>query len=381
MFIAIPSGIERPIMYDRSNDLVVYIGRFSPFHLGHAHVIKKALETTKNLLILVGSAFKPRTIKDPWTYVEREHMISEYINSDEKGNVVFNGKNIIIPPLRDEPYNDQKWLENVQSAVEHTKNLLQIADEDKIAITGSKKDDSSYYLKYFKSWKQQFVEPVVGLDWNDKTISATDIRRIVFDNDKWLFSRHATDKVPYSVFETIERFKDTASFAELKAEYDFITDYKRSWESAPYAPTFLTVDAVVIQAGHVLMIKRRAAPGKGLWALPGGFVNQKEVLQDAIVRELREETRLKVPEPVLRGSIKSKEIFDDPNRSLRGRTVTTAFLFHLSEDFDLPEVKGYSDAQEAKWIPLAHINKMSENIFEDHLSIINTLVARLTDRR
>jgi bifunctional NMN adenylyltransferase/nudix hydrolase len=70
-------------------------------------------------------------------------------------------------------------------------------------------------------------------------------------------------------------------------------------------------------------------------------------------------------------------VFDHPGRSLRGRTITHAFLFDLDradKKPGLPRVKGADDAVEAKWIPIAELLKMSDQIFEDHLSIIRTVL-------
>ena len=106
-------------------------------------------------------------------------------------------------------------------------------------------------------------------------------------------------------------------------------------------------------------------------ALPGGFVNPKERLKDAVIRELREETRIKVPAPVLAGSITKEQIFDDPYRSARGRTITQAFLIELQGD-KLPKVKGGDDAKSAFWVPFAEIKP--EMMFEDHYHIIQAMV-------
>ena len=160
-------------------------------------------------------------------------------------------------------------------------------------------------------------------------------------------------------------------FASLRQEYEFIRRYKDAWKAAPYAPTFVTVDAVVVQSGHVLMVERKARPGKGLLALPGGFVNPDEKLVDACLRELREETRLKVPLPVLKGSIKSLQVFDDPFRSERGRTITHACYLELQPNKELPKVKGGDDAKHAMWVPLADLNPA--HIYEDHYFIIKEM--------
>jgi len=130
---------------------------------------------------------------------------------------------------------------------------------------------------------------------------------------------------------------------------------------------------VVIQSGHVLMIKRRSEPGKGLWALPGGFVNANtdKSVEDAAIRELREETGIKVPAPVLRGSIVRSRVFDAVDRSARGRTITHAFHIQLP-DGELPKVKGSDDAEKARWVPIAEVR--SDQCFEDHYEILQHFV-------
>jgi bifunctional NMN adenylyltransferase/nudix hydrolase len=119
-------------------------------------------------------------------------------------------------------------------------------------------------------------------------------------------------------------------------------------------------------------VRRGARPGKSQLALPGGFIQPNEPALEAAIRELREETRLKVPEPVLRGSLSAKEFFDDPYRSTRGRTFTIALRFDLRADVELPKVKGGDDAAEAFWMPLARLKP--EDMFEDHYYIIQKMV-------
>ena len=66
-----------------------------------------------------------------------------------------------------------------------------------------------------------------------------------------------------------------------------------------------------------------------------------------------------------------------PDRSLRGRTITHAFLIELDGGTgELARVKGSDDARKAKWFTLAEVEQMEEVLFEDHKHIISTLVAR-----
>ena len=122
------------------------------------------------------------------------------------------------------------------------------------------------------------------------------------------------------------------------------------------------------------MVKRRAEPGKGLRALPGGYVNANtdKSVRDAAIRELREETGIKVPAPVLQGSIVRSQVFDAIDRSPRGRIITHAFLIMLGAQTELPKVKGADDAEKAKWVPLNDVR--SDQCFEDHFEIIQNMV-------
>ena len=86
-----------------------------------------------------------------------------------------------------------------------------------------------------------------------------------------------------------------------------------------------------------------------------------------MIRELREETGIKVPAPVLVGNIKDTKVFDAIDRSARGRTITHAFKIVLP-DGPLPKVKGMDDAEKAQWIPIAEVK--SDMTFDDHFDII-----------
>jgi len=338
-------------------DFLVFIGRFEPFHNGHYSVVERALKLANQVIILVGSSRKPRTIRNPWNASEREVMIRAAFASESS--------RLLIQPLRDHLYNDALWVSDVQRLVTHASSSLPNA---RIGLIGHRKDESSYYLSMFPQW--ELVNSV-----NLAGVSASDLREDLFagDSGRELLIRAA---VPEPVFAMLRGFREGPHFAQLVREHQFIKSYRKGWASAPYEPSFVTVDAVVVHSGHVLMIRRRAEPGKGLWAFPGGFVDPKETLKTAVIRELREETRLKLPAPVLLGSIKSHEVFDHPQRSLRGRTFTHAYFFDFPSG-ELPPVKGGDDAEHAQWLPISEAMEMEEQFFEDHFHILEHFIGHI----
>lgn len=341
-------------------DYLVFIGRFEPFHNAHQTIVRNALKLSRKVVVLIGSTGKPRTVKNPWNLPERTVMVRHCFSDQENARIEIAG-------IHDHPYSDQAWAAEVQRAV----GGITGGDDSRTGIVGHIKDDSTYYLKMFPQWKLVEVQNFAGL-------SATDIRAYFFaasrseGKETYVSSKGNTmliqSAVPAPVFEFLESFRKTPHYAPLVQETHFIDAYRSQFAGLKYPVQFITTDAVVVHSGHILLVQRKAAPGKGLWALPGGFVGERERIEDACLRELVEETRLKLPEKVLRGSIKAEEVFDDPDRSLRGRTVTRAYYFEFPAG-ELPPVRGGDDAEKAKWVPLAQFEQMEEHLFEDHYHI------------
>lgn len=110
--------------------------------------------------------------------------------------------------------------------------------------------------------------------------------------------------------------------------------------AAPKTP-LLTVDCVVVDAeGRILLIRRKHPPHKGALALPGGFVDVGEKVEDACRRELMEETGLKVRKIELVG------VYSDPARDPRGHTCSVAYLARVKR---AKPVAG-DDAAAVEWV-------------------------------
>jgi bifunctional NMN adenylyltransferase/nudix hydrolase len=337
-------------------DTLVLIGRFQPLHNAHLEIIKRATALTDKLVIICGSANQPRTYKNPFTFDERRQMI--------RNATAGLSLQVTVAPNIDTIYNDQAWAIRVQKIVSDAVYDTKGPGNHKIGVIGHKKDESSFYLDMFPQWEFVNVDQI-------EPLGATNIRDLFFKRD--VNMNFIRSVVPTTTVEFLEQFRKTADFEQVIREREFVEKYKQQYASLPYPPVFVTTDAVVIQSGHVLMIKRRSEPGKGLWALPGGFLNANtdKSVEAAMLRELKEETGIKVPVPVLKGSIVRSKVFDAIDRSARGRTITHAFHIVLP-DGELPKVKGMDDAEKARWVPIAEVK--SQDCFEDHYEILQHFV-------
>lgn len=129
----------------------------------------------------------------------------------------------------------------------------------------------------------------------------------------------------------------------------------------------LSVDAVIIHEGKVLLIRRGQPPYEGHWALPGGFVEYGEEVEDAAVREAKEETSLDVSLIGLLG------VYSAPDRDPRHHTVSVAFLAEPARPLRADEARGASDAAAAEWFPLDELPDLAF----DHDQILYDAIERL----
>ena len=355
-------------------DVAIVIGRFQPFHNGHQHLLDQAKKVSSNILVLVGSAFKPRDEKNPFTFNERAQMI----HSDNPSVNCF--------PIGDNP-SDQLWAAEVQQIVndfiDESDAISNTNIKDvKIALVGHRKDHTSFYLDLFPEYDLIEVESLKG------STDGTAIRtHMFFDKPGTVPLGAMPSKAEQYVIswmkdnpEIYQNLRDSAKFhVDYKKRHQFVGPLGKNandGKEVHYSPLHVAVDAVVLCQGHILLIRRRTLPGKGLWALPGGFVREYERLEDAVIRELREETRIKISDEVLRASIQGTYLNDDPKRSLRGRVITNMYLFVLQHRGNLPKTRGSDDADRTKWVPISEFMGMEEVLFEDHYKSALRLINR-----
>jgi 8-oxo-dGTP diphosphatase len=119
----------------------------------------------------------------------------------------------------------------------------------------------------------------------------------------------------------------------------------------------IAVDAIIVEKGSIVLIKRKNPPFQNCWALPGGFVEIGETIENSCIREAKEETSLDV-------EIKRHiGIYSDPKRDPRGHVVSVAFLCSVKSGI----LKGADDAKEAGWYWLDILPPLAF----DHAKIIN----------
>jgi 8-oxo-dGTP diphosphatase len=126
----------------------------------------------------------------------------------------------------------------------------------------------------------------------------------------------------------------------------------------------LTVDGVLIQDHAVLLVQRKHSPFQGSWALPGGFVEYEEKTENAIIREMTEETGLRTQ---IRGLL---GVYSDPHRDPRGHTVTVAYL--------MESVGGTLEAgDDATSVKFFKVDELPALAF-DHAMIIQDAIRRVS---
>jgi 8-oxo-dGTP diphosphatase len=137
-----------------------------------------------------------------------------------------------------------------------------------------------------------------------------------------------------------------------------------------YPRPALTVDIVIFtllgNCLQILLIQRREDPYAGMWALPGGFVQMDESLEDAAARELEEETGLR------NVYLEQLYTYGDPQRDPRGRVITVAYFALVPADAQV-RLEGSSEVKQVRWFPISDLPEMAF----DHAQICDYALRRL----
>lgn len=378
-------------MTTQSPDFGVTIARAQPVTEAHGLLVAHAmsrLSPTGKLFLVNGSSFAaPRWDYVPFREFERIEMWMRNLTDSQKARVEF---------INQKDYgNMATWATKLREKV-----MARIGDEKaRVALIGCAKDaPTGYYLSQFPDWESISVPVMLG------GLSATPIRDRYIRDENWhQFEEYARPYLPAGTMSFLQDFRRTNEFAKLLAEKTFMVDYNKQFYDAeevalakaegrrprwgaPYPVTHYTADSVVIQGTKLLMVQRKGYPCKDLWALPGGHCGD-DIAVDAAIRELREETKIAVPEDVLRGSIVGSKVYDDPNRSTRRRTVTTAQFIHLTPRIKPgmdaktalahPKVRAADDAKKARWVEADWVENNRELIMEDHWKILQDALSSI----
>ena len=337
----------------------VIIGRFAPPQSAEMALVTGALAAHARAIVVLGSSFHARTPRDPFDWRERAEMLRLAVPEADRARLEF-------LPVRDY-YDEARWSAAVTDAVAamtHDAPTLHVPDDAR----------ADRYAESFPRWKQAIVEcprPEPG----------SRLRRVFLQHDMARSPAGLAERrdgalavlsawVPKAVIEYLRAWATLPAYAELVRDQHALDAMNDEWKGSPYEPIFSTVDAVVRCAGHVLLVRRGSPPGKGLWALPGGFLEPRETLLTSAMRELREETGLGAHPSSLRRALVRVAVFSHPERSLRGRTITHAHFFDLRDE-RLPAVKGGDDAAAAEWISLDALPGLEAQLFEDHFHILD----------
>lgn len=312
--------------------LGILIGRFQvpEMHEGHRFLVREIQSQCDKVLILFGSANRTRSVKNPFTYRERAEATKRLFPE------------VICAPLNDYPYNDSQWMADVAATIDHVVDILcKENDICPVPILYGHHKDGNDYLKWFPQFEYVNINSEID-------ISGTEVR----NSHKHL--------LPESVQIDMEYF---AKEKDMFKNYPF-----------PEALNINCGDAVLECSGHILLIKRGRSPGMGNWALPGGHKNTNETFLQCALRELVEETNIRIPERVLIGSIERTYLFDSPTRSsgIPKSTLAVHIVVKPDPNGSLPRANGQDDAVETRWVPISDIlNKY--RMHDDHGDIISEM--------
>lgn len=137
-----------------------------------------------------------------------------------------------------------------------------------------------------------------------------------------------------------------------------------------YPRPAVTADIAVLRmegVPEILLVQRKDPPFQDMWALPGGFMEMEETLEETARRELQEETAIEA------GELIRFDTYDKPGRDPRGRTITQVFILLWNKAMGLPQAG--SDAKSLAWHELSALPELAF----DHDHIIGDVIRMIKE--
>lgn len=325
----------------------VLIDRFQPLTRAHLQVIEQAAPHVEQLIVVIGSARQSPSTDAPFTAAERRSMLRSAL--DELG------LKAVITAVPDHHYQKQMWLAELHAAVEQ----YTMGSADVRLILS---EEASELRSQLPEWTPLMIRA-------DTAEQQRQARSALLDSPD---GERRSDLMPESTLETARGVMQSERGIWLRREWAQASAEAQRWANTPYPPTFLTTDAVVVRSGHVLVTRRPEHPGQHQLALPGGFLDQRLSLRDSCVQNLMRKTGLgeRFEARDWSAYLRSEQLFDHPQRSPRGRTVTQVCAFDLGQG-PLPRLP---QGSAASWMPLSSALAQPEEWFEDHHAILEATV-------
>ena len=338
-----------PAMTDRAM-LAVCAGRFVLPNATNLALVRQALASAPRCLVFIRRAHMAPSPANPFDADARATMLHDGLTEDERLRTEF-------VPLR-ERWDDQRLLRDMGVATAGQHRVTWV-------VAGPPPVDAEDLPT---GWS---LQPAADGDGDAQAVAWLEQLYAGEDPARGLAALH--DGVPEGTLAFLRQWLGTRPSppcATIGARSRTRSGNGR-WRPIR---RLVTVDAVVHAGGHVLLIRRGRPPGRGLWALPGGFLEPREPVMLAALRELVEETGLPLSVRQLKHCLKGMQVFDHPERSQRGRIITHTWFFDLG-DMAPPPVQAGDDAAAAQWVRVAELPSLETQLHDDHFHMLDTFLA------
>ena len=307
----------------------VVIGRFQPFHNSHKDLVDYALANSDYVIVVVGSSFRSRLPRNPFTFEERRDVIRKIY------------PNIHIKPCEDY-ITDKAWAQQIADTIrEYTGNPKDVC------IYGDP-TDNAYNRNSLNGLSYNYQDYVSELG-----VRASQVRDLVYNS-------YHHQAVAWSHLVPPE----TTEFLN-GVDIDIIDSLDSTRKRNLFTQgIYVTIDNIVTWRNHIVLVQRK---DNDMYALPGGYLEKDERIVTGALRELEEETGLTKDILAPGGEF----VVDNVHRSGFGRLISHVYKWRCNNYIDAPKIKGGDDAKEAVWMDTNIIPRLKDQFHDDHYQIID----------